>query len=160
MPPAIRPATEADVPRMIEVARRSFLSAFGFTAPFPLIQQWIREDRESTAYPASWADMFVLERDGVIAGLMQPTLDEIDGLWIHPDYQDQGIGSSLLRHGEDVVRSRGFSRSWLTCSSFNPRALEFYRRRGYTVFRSTRTLHECGVDEESFGMERLLGGAA
>ena len=155
----IRPATEADVPRMIEVARRAFLSAFGNTAPPPLIQQWARTDREATSYPRDWPQMFVVERHGVIAGLMQPTLDEIDGLWIHPDFQGQGIGSDLLEHGEGVIRERGFVRSWLTCSSFNIRALDFYRRRGYTVFRSTRKLHECGVDEESFGMERMLSGA-
>ena len=158
MIPAIRPATETDVPRMIEIARRSFLSAFGSTAPFPLIQQWIRTDREATAYPRDWAQMFVLERNGMIAGLVQPMIDEINGLWIHPGYQGQGIGSHLLRHGEAVIRSRGFSRSWLTCSAFNPRALAFYRRRGYAVFRSTRTLHDCGVDEESLGMERMLEG--
>lgn len=156
----VRPATEADVPRMIEVARRSFLSAFGVTAPFPLIQQWACDDREATSYPREWAFMFVLEREGVIAGLVQPTVDEIDGLWIHPDFQGQGIGSLLLEHGEGIIRSRGFSRSWLTCSAFNPRALEFYRRRGYRVFRSSHKLHECGVDEESFGMERMLNGGA
>ncbi len=160
MPSPIRPATEADVPRLIEVARRSFLSAFGVTAPSPLIEQWAREDRESTSYPRDWAEMFVMERDGVIAGLMQPTVDEIDGLWIHPDYQGQGIGSLLLAYGEEVVRTRGFARSWLTCSSFNPRALDFYHRRGYTVFRSMRKLHECGVDEESFAMERMLDGTS
>jgi [ribosomal protein S18]-alanine N-acetyltransferase len=160
MPSPIRPAAEADVPRLIEVARRSFLSAFGATAPAILIEQWAREDRESTSYPRDWAQMFVVERDGAIAGLMQPTVDEIDGLWIHPDFQGQGIGSLLLEYGEGVIRGRGFARSWLTCSSFNPRALEFYRRRGYTVFRSTRKLHECGVDEASFGMERMLDGTS
>jgi ribosomal-protein-alanine N-acetyltransferase len=144
---------------MIEVARRSFLSAFGSTAPFPLIQQWARNDREAIAYPRDWGQMFVLERDGTIAGLVQPTVDEINGLWIHPDHQGQGIGSLLLAYGEGVIRHRGFGRSWLTCSAFNLRALDFYRRRGYAVFQSTRKRHECGVDEESFGMERQLNGA-
>lgn len=158
MPGTIRPATEADLPRLIEVARRSFLSAFGATAPPPLLEQWARNDREATSYPRDWAMMFVMERDGVIAGLMQPTVDEIDGLWVHPDFQGQGIGSRLLEFGENVIRQRGFARSWLTCSSFNRRALDFYLRRGYAVFRSTRKLHECGVDEESFHMERMLAG--
>lgn len=145
---------------MIEVARRSFLSAFGVTAPPPLLDQWARKDRESTSYPRDWALMFVAERDGVIAGLMQPTVDEIDGLWIHPDFQGQGFGSLLLEYGEGIIRDRGFTRSWLTCSSFNPRALGFYRSRGYAVFRSTWKQHECGVNEESFGMERMLGSVA
>ena len=158
MTDTIRTATISDVPRLIEVARRSFLNAFGFTAPFPLIQQWARNDREAISYPRDWVHMLVLECDGVIAGLVQPTVDEIDGLWVHPDYFGRGIGSMLLHQGEDVIRGRGFDRSWLTCSSFNVRALEFYRRRGYRVFRSSRKLHECGVDEESFGMERMLVG--
>jgi ribosomal protein S18 acetylase RimI-like enzyme len=154
----IRPATDADVPRMIEVFRRAFLGAFGFTAPFPLLQQWIRNDRESVLYPEHWAEMFVLEQDGTIAGLIQPTIDEIDGLWIHPDHQGRGIGTRLLRHGEDIIRERGYARSWLTCSSYNPRALGFYRSRGYTVLRSTWTQHEGDISEESFVMERTLDG--
>jgi ribosomal-protein-alanine N-acetyltransferase len=156
----IRPATEADVPRMIEVFRRSFLSAFGFTAPFALLQQWIANNRENVLYPAQWVQMFVLDVDGTIAGLMQPTVDEIDGLWIHPAYQGRGIGSSLLAFGEDVIRDRGYRRAWLTCSSYNQRALDFYRARGYTVFRTIRTLHDCGIDEESFAMERSLDGVS
>ena len=117
---------------MIEVFRRSFLSAFGFTAPFPLLQQWIRNGipRRSRT-PQHWAEMFVLEQDGTIAGLMQPTIDEIDGLWIHPRFQGRGIGSHLPAHGEGIIRERGYARSWLTCSSFNQRALGFYRARGY-----------------------------
>jgi len=154
----IRPASEADVPRMIEVFRRSFLSGFAFTAPFPIIQQWIRRNPETSRYPAHWAQMFVHERDGTITGLLQPTYDEINGLWIHPDYQGQGIGSHLLDFGETIIQERGHVRSWLTCSGFNPRALGFYRARGYSVFRSSREMHECGVEEEMFEMERRLDG--
>jgi len=155
----IRPATEADVPRMIEVYRRAFLSGFAFTAPFPIIQQWIRRNPEAARYPAHWAEMFVHEQDGKITGLLQPIDDEINGLWIHPDYQGQGIGSGLLEFGETTVRQRGYARSWLTCSGFNPRALGFYRARGYSVFRSSREVHECGVEEEVFEMERRLDGS-
>lgn len=159
MDPSIRPATEADVPRMIDVARRAFLSAFGPSAPFILIQQWIREDRESVSYPRDWDQMYVLEQDGVVAGLMQPIADEINGIWVHPDYQGRGVGSRLMDLGEKIIADQGYGRSWLTCSSYNRRALEFYRHRGYTVFKSLRHLHECGVDEESFAMERQLGGS-
>lgn len=156
----IRPAAAADVPRMIEVFRRSFLSAFGFTAPFALLQQWIREERESITYPAQWNTMFVLEHEGELAGLMQPTVDEIDGLWVHPAFQGQGIGTRLLQHGEDVIRGRGFARSWLTVSGYNARALEFYRHRGYHTFESVRTLHPAGIEEESFRMEKHLGATS
>jgi len=156
---SIRPASEADVPQMIEVFRRSFLSAFGLTAPFPLLQQWIRDDRETLRYSGHWAEMFVFEQDGAIGGLMQPTLDEIDGLWIHPGYQGRGIGSRLLQHGEGIIRDRGYARSWLTCSSYNQQALGFYRARGYVVSRSTWTQHEGGIEEESFVMERMLDGS-
>jgi [ribosomal protein S18]-alanine N-acetyltransferase len=156
----IRPATEHDIPRMVDIARRAFLSAFGTTAPFPLIQQWVRTDREPAWYARDWDRMFVVERDGIVLGLVQPTADEIDGLWVHPDFHGQGAGSVLLAQGEKVIRERGYTRSWLTCSSFNVRALAYYHRRGYRIFRSIRTLHPCGVDEESFGMERDLAAGA
>jgi hypothetical protein len=67
---------------MIEIARRSWLSAFAQTAPFALIQYWVKNDRESSWYPAYWQSMSVAEIDGELLGLVQPKLEEINGIWV------------------------------------------------------------------------------
>jgi GNAT superfamily N-acetyltransferase len=93
----LRPAREVDVPRLIEIARRSWLSAFAQTAPFSMIQRWVRIDREAEWYPRHWPDMLVVLVDGTPVGLVQPSKDEINGLWVAPDHQGQGLGALLLR---------------------------------------------------------------
>jgi ribosomal protein S18 acetylase RimI-like enzyme len=156
VPLTVRDATHADVPRLVEIARRAFLSAFGFTAPFALLQQWMAEDKEPAWYERDWRGMQVCERQGEIAGLVQPIVDEINGLWVHPDHQGQGVGSLLLAEGETRILQAGFARCWLVCSGYNRRALPFYEARGYAIVTELRTSHPGGIEELSFRMERTL----
>jgi ribosomal-protein-alanine N-acetyltransferase len=153
----VRPASADDLEPMIELARRSWLSAFAQTAPFALIAWWAAEDRTRKLYEATWRDMFVLVDAGAIAGILQPTIDEINGLWIHPARQGHGFGAWLLGEGERMVRDAGHGVAWLTCSAFNPNALRFYARQGYVETARTREVHRSGVEIEEIRMERRIG---
>jgi ribosomal-protein-alanine N-acetyltransferase len=152
----VRPAREEDVEHLIDLARRSWLSAFAQTAPFALIEWWVRADRVTSIYRQYWAEMLVLEEDGVLVGLVQPKDDEINGLWVDPARQGTGAGTLLLGAGEDVIRRAGHRRAWLTCSSFNGKALHFYQRRGYVETGRDREPHAAGVEIENIRMERAL----
>ena len=152
----VRPAREADLDRLIEVGRRSWLSAFAQTAPFALLAWWVREDRTATLYRQCWPQMWVLEQDGAILGLVQPQEGEINGLWVDPAHQGTGAGTLLLRTGEELIEQAGYPSAWLTCSGFNLQALEFYRRRGYHETARSRELHASGVEVEDVRMERAL----
>jgi ribosomal protein S18 acetylase RimI-like enzyme len=152
----LRPATEADVPELIELARRSWLSAFAQTAPFPLIEAWAASDRTSDHYRRYWRDMLVLEEARAILGLVQPMEAEINGLWVHPAYQGQGVGTRLLRAGEDAIRASGHAIAWLHCSAFNPKALAFYVKRGYVETRRVTSTHPTGLTIVDIRMERAL----
>lgn len=153
---SVRPARKDDLDRLIEIARRSWLSAFAQTAPFGLIEWWVRTDRTTELYREHWPEMFLLEDDGIVIGLVQPIDAEINGLWVHPDWQGRGAGTVLLRTGEDLVRRAGHSVAWLTCSGFNRRALDFYRRRGYAEAGREREPHPCGIEVENVRLERRL----
>src|SRR5262245_59172557 len=122
----IRPAAEADIPRMIEIARRSWLSAFSQTAPFELIRYWVKTDREASWYPTYWQSMSIAETDGEVIGLVQPKSDEINGLWVHPSAQGKGVGSTLLNKAEKEIGEAGYEKCWLNCSGFNINAQYFY----------------------------------
>jgi ribosomal-protein-alanine N-acetyltransferase len=152
----IRPAESADVERLVEVARRSWLSAFAQTAPFSMIDRWVRTDREPEWYRRYWPSMLVAVVDGIVAGLVQPRDDEINGLWVHPDYQRRGHGSALLRAGEQAIQAQGYDRAWLTCSGFNVRARCFYAARGYVERRRYHAPLPCGLEEEVVDLERRL----
>jgi len=152
----IRPSRAADLDALIDIGRRSWLSAFAQTAPFDLIVWWVREDRTNVFYRECWPAMMVLEEDGALIGLVQPKDDEINGLWVHPAHQGTGAGKILLRAGEDIIRSAGHQAVWLTCSGFNEKALHFYRGRGYVETRHERGRHVCGVEVVDIRLERRL----
>jgi ribosomal protein S18 acetylase RimI-like enzyme len=152
----LRPAAEADVPALIELARRSWLSAFAQTAPLALIEAWAASDRTSAHYRRYWRDMIVLEESGAMLGLVQPMEAEINGLWVHPAHQGTGAGTRLLRAGEEAIRANGHARAWLHCSAFNPRALAFYVKRGYVETRRVASTHPTGLAVVDIRMEHAL----
>lgn len=55
----------------------------------------------------------------------------INRLAVLPDMQGRGIGGSLLRFGEDFIRSAGGTRIRLEVYSGNPHAFGMYQRAGY-----------------------------
>ena len=50
----------------------------------------------------------------------------------------------------------GFASAWLTCSGFNRRALDFYRRRGYTETRRIPVALTDDLIDDTIIMERSL----
>lgn len=152
----LRPAHEGDVTPMIVLARRSWRSGFA-SAPVAFIQEWLAREFERGWYPKHWPQMTVAEEDGVIVGLVQPTADEINGLWVEPAVQGRGIGSALLAEGERQIAAAGYSRVWLSCSRFNGKGVRFYLNRGYRQFRSEVKQRAGGVKETVVYFEKKFG---
>jgi ribosomal-protein-alanine N-acetyltransferase len=100
--------------------------------------------------------MTVAEADGGLLGLAQPMLDEINGLWVDPSAQGRGVGTALLLHGEAEIAAAGYTRAWLSCSGWNPKAMRFYEARGYRLFRTETKDRAGGVREEMACYERPL----
>jgi ribosomal protein S18 acetylase RimI-like enzyme len=141
----IRPANRGDVPALVDVAQRAWLNAFEGNAPQQMIAWWKRANREPSWYERDWPSMLVaelskdrvIERSITIVGVVQTIGSEVNGLWVHPDFHRQGIGSALLAAGESHIAAAGHQNAWLTCSGFNRRAREFYESRGYRLTAST-----------------------
>ncbi len=159
MPPEafIRPAQATDFDALVEVGRRSWLSAFAQTAPFELIAWWAGGNRTHVYYTECWQRMHALLIEDQIVALVDPKEDEINGLWVHPAHQGRGFGTLLLHEGERLIAEVGHDRAWLICSAFNPRARAFYERRGYVETARNDYVHRSGVPVQDFRMERRLG---
>lgn len=155
-PRTIRRATAADLEAMIDLAQRSWLSAFAPTAPWQLIRWWAATDRTRTFYSEHWRHMDVLCAGDTLVGLTQVADAEIHGLWVHPRWQGTGAGSQLLRHGEARVLAAGHATAWLTCAACNDGALRFYRARGYREVARTRIDHASGIALDEVRLERAL----
>jgi ribosomal protein S18 acetylase RimI-like enzyme len=103
----LRPATEADVPRLTELVRAAYshyVERLG-GPPRPMTDDYagvVRSHRVTVA-----------ERDGEIAGLIVLAQDAeglvVDNVAVDPARQGSGVGRALLRHAEVAARRAGFT---------------------------------------------------
>jgi len=81
---------------------------------------------------------YIARVDGEPAGLMRTEHDEekkrlhVSSLYVRPRYQGVGIGGQLLELAEREARERGADSLWLGVMVKNTRALEWYRRVGFS----------------------------
>ncbi len=73
--------------------------------------------------------VFVVESNDCPLAFMAMRNDFIDHLYVHPDYQNQGLGRLLL----DYARQLSPDHIWLYTLEINMRAREFYERNGFTA---------------------------
>ena len=57
----------------------------------------------------------------------------ISDLWVDPDFEGRGIGSSLLAAWEESIRSRDYDTVTIEVITENARALGLYRHLGFVV---------------------------
>jgi ribosomal protein S18 acetylase RimI-like enzyme len=100
--------------------------------------------------------MTVADMGGVPGGLVQPSGAEVNGLWVAPEAQRQGVGSALLGAAERQIAAAGHECAWVACSGYNPRALAFYISRGYREIRRQSEILEPGLVDEMSILERPL----
>jgi ribosomal protein S18 acetylase RimI-like enzyme len=73
--------------------------------------------------------VWVVERDQHPVAFMAMRADFIDHLYVHPDYQNRGIGKALLEHARQLSPEH----LWLYTLQVNVRACVFYEKHGFTA---------------------------
>ena len=73
--------------------------------------------------------VWVVESAGRPVAFMAMRADFIDHLYVHPDYQNHGIGKALLEHARQVSPDH----IWLYTLQINMKARAFYERNGFTA---------------------------
>ena len=57
-------------------------------------------------------------------------------LYVHPNFQRQGLGALLLKHVQSAALARGFTTLMLAVNKRNTRAVAVYRKHGFNVRES------------------------
>lgn len=151
-----RHAIEADVPALIDLAQRSWLSGNCELAPIEAVRDWIEGDYERTRYPEIWPQVTVAEHGSRILGLTSTDDSDVADLWVHPSFQRRGIGSLLLQLAEEEIQFAGHRAAGLCYTEYNVAAPRFYRAHGYTEACRTPERLPCGIVRDVVAMEKKL----
>jgi [ribosomal protein S18]-alanine N-acetyltransferase len=110
-----------------------------------------------------WPTILVAEIDGAIAGWGAREHDDhqISDLWVAPEFQGQGIGSTLIAALESVIAAHRHATAVLETHARNHEAIAFFQARGYSV-KWLSTSYAPGIDRdiEKVGMEKQLSDTA
>lgn len=71
---------------------------------------------------------------GTVFGIFNGRRAWIYHLAVHPDFQNKGIGSLLLKKTEEALKKIGARRACLWVNKFNLKVLSFYKKYGYSEF--------------------------
>ena len=127
----LRPATDADVPRLTELVQAAYghyVERIG-GPPRPLTDDYAEVVRSRR--------VTVAERDGEIFGvivLIDEGEFEVDNVAVDPAAQGTGVGRALLEHAEAEARAAGFDSVQLLTHELMSENLELYVRIGYVEY--------------------------
>lgn len=73
------------------------------------------------------ANTFVYD-DGVVKGIIRLNNNEIEKLYVEPQFQSHGIGAELLHFAVDTMKC-----DFLWALEYNKRAIDFYQKHGFML---------------------------
>lgn len=127
----IRPATVKDVSRIAEIIVTNYrvnfypffnndLFYFGELNVMDMASEYMENHNLSQS-------CFVYD-DGVVKGIVRVCGDEIEKLYVEPQFQNQGIGAKLLEFAIQKLHV-----SYLWALEYNTRGIAFYKRNGFEL---------------------------
>jgi diamine N-acetyltransferase len=119
----------------------------------PDVQIWVAEQDDYTVAFMDTTASTTCPTHGV-SGI------EVFRLYVQAPFHGQGIGRKLMSFAEGLARDQDRTHVWLTAWSGNHRALEFYKRVGYTDSGTTQYVIEGKAYENRVMVKRVAPSAA
>lgn len=148
-----RPAVDADALCLGVLGTQVFLDTYATDGIDPSMAREVltlfSTDAMLEVMARANSRFIVAEREGSVIGFAQLLLGavhelvevrpaaELQRLYVQERFTGLGLGTALIQQAEELARREGARALWLTGWIGNTRALEFYRRRGYTELGST-----------------------
>lgn len=163
----IRLAVPADALDMAEIHMRSWEVAYKDIIPM----DYIRE--KNATRPALWqrivtdenTSKYVIQIGEKIVGFMDiaPSRDddanddiyELHGIYLHPDYYRQGIGTQAINVAFDKARGKGKTVMTLWVLEENSSSISFYKKSGFAADGNSKIL-DYGKPIKCIRMSRRL----
>ena len=141
---ALRPATEADQPAIVDICKTSITKTYGIFMDPERMHPWVDGQEVEDYVARMWPRMTLAVKDEQLLGVLALDGHVIDLLWIRADLRGRGIGSVLMEQAESTLAA-DHDVAELECFAPNHLSIAFYEARGYTA---VRTYYEAasGVD--------------
>ena len=166
----VRDATADDARSIAEVHVASWRWAYRGQVPDRILDELSVDEREAmwrrTLEEGKERTAVAVDESGSLAGFVGtgPAGDddadertgEVYAIYVLEDAAGSGIGTALLRRGEDDLRSDGYRRATLWVLTSNVRAHRFYERNGWMFDGRRSTYHVGDVDLPILGYARDL----
>ena len=140
---SIRPAEEADVPVLRDLAQRIWRDCYPGIITVEQIEfmlGWMYGDQEIRAQLRDGVPWEIVEDDGAAIGFLSFSVEDDGRVKLHkmyllPDRQRRGIGQKLLAHVCERARTLGAHEVWLQVNRRNARAIGAYLKAGFRIAR-------------------------
>ena len=116
----IRAAVETDVPALIAILRRSWLTTWAPELRFETVQKFAREDPARRYAEEKWREFAVIEDGGIVAGMFHLEGDTLNAIHLEPKRKREKIGTLLMDEIERRIASsiaRHDTRCWRLTSA-------------------------------------------
>ena len=127
----IRRGTPADVPRALEIWRSAVDATHGFLSPADRADIDVMVAEQFLPNAALW---LAQNDDGLVVRFLVMDGNEIDALFVDPDFHGRGFGSRLLDHALALA-----PHATVDASEQATNALPFYLSRGFRVVGRSET---------------------
>jgi ribosomal protein S18 acetylase RimI-like enzyme len=144
---SVRSAKRGDEEAIAHIGRESFTWAFGQLFPADVLTRYLDATYSAGKILLSISKpnnvYFVSEAEDRIVGFLKLKRScrhflirdsrqlQVQKIYVLPNAANMGIGSSLMRLGEESVRALAPISAWLMVYEGNHRAVSFYERLGY-----------------------------
>jgi L-amino acid N-acyltransferase YncA len=163
--PTLRDARPADLDAVVRVFLGCFRVTYAARLPSRVVASMSDEAARSLwsrTLTTPGREVVVAQVDDEVCGVVGFAANGEDGwvlsLYVAPDAQEHGLGSTLLGHAADRLLEAGCHRAYLWVFAENEPSVRFYGRHGWTPDGATRVEEAFG--EKEIRLSRPLGVAA
>lgn len=143
---AIRYANAGDAKTLGEILSRSWRAAYKGVVPGSVLESMTPEscaERLRKSFAEGWEGAALVFVEGEAAGLAcvgacrdedkGPSVGEVWGMYLLPEYWNRGIGSYCMRWALDELKARNYIKAVLWVLEENHNARGFYEKRGFRM---------------------------
>ncbi len=141
MPMLIRPATEADIPLLHDLAQRVWRACYPGIITAEQIEfmlGWMYSEDEIRRQLAARVPWEIAETDSEPVGYLSWQHEDdgrvkISKLYVLPEHQRHGLGRQMLDHISEQARALGAHAVWMQVNKRNERAIGAYLKAGFHI---------------------------